>query len=39
MHQWNNGLRLKGATVSEEGEDIGQDPQEGPCAGDRKVEG
>jgi hypothetical protein len=32
-HQWNNGLRLKEATMSEEGEDIWQILQEDCRAG------
>jgi hypothetical protein len=35
--QWNNEPRLKGATMSEEGEDIWQDLQEDRRAGDCKA--
>jgi hypothetical protein len=33
MQQWNKGLRLKGAVMSEEGQDIRQDLQEDCRAG------
>jgi hypothetical protein len=33
MQQWNEGLRLKGAATSEEGDDIWQDLQEHNRAG------
>jgi hypothetical protein len=36
-HQWNKEPRLKGATQSEEGEDIRQDLRENNRAGDREV--
>jgi hypothetical protein len=37
MQQWNKGLRLNRAAMSEEGEDIGQDHQEDSCVGDHEA--